>query len=262
MASTSTRVQTNNWIHSPKPNPEGRLRLVCIPYAGGGGQVFNPWPALLPAEVELFAVNLPGRGRRLLEPPIAELSKLIELLAPQLPCDDKPFVLFGHSMGALVSFELARELRRRHRAAPLHLFASGCFPPHVPDPHPIHTLPGPEFIQEVRDLNGIPKEVQENQELMDLMLPVLKADFTLTETYVHRPEPPLACPITVYGGATDPLSGDRDIMEGWRQHTSGKFSLQMLPGDHFFLQSAQRLLLTLISWELKEIIHRLGASPA
>jgi medium-chain acyl-[acyl-carrier-protein] hydrolase len=251
MPSTSQQEQSEQWLMWPRPNPAGRLRLICIPYGGGGAQIFHTWPDLLPAEVEVCAVNLPGHGRRLTEPAISELPKLVEVLSPMVP-RDRPFALFGHSMGALLSFELARRFSQDQGCRPLHLFVSGCYAPHLPDPHPIHALPDAEFVEELRCLNGIPKEVQQNQELMELMLPTLRADFKLTETYVYRSEPPLQCGITVYGGWTDPLA-PRGLLDGWRQHTIGKFSVRMFPGDHFFVHSAQELLLGFVSSELKQL---------
>jgi medium-chain acyl-[acyl-carrier-protein] hydrolase len=187
-----------------------------------------------------------------MEPPFVDLSCLIAALTEALiPLLDKPFAVFGHSMGALVGHETVRSLRRRNARMPVHFFASGCFAPHLPDPYPLHHLPHEEFVRELRHLGGMPKEVLEIQELMDLILPSLRADFTATETYVYKDEPPVSSPISVFGGWRDPLTTEESL-EAWRIHTTGYFSMRMFPGDHFFIHSMQRPLLDLIVSELRQ----------
>jgi medium-chain acyl-[acyl-carrier-protein] hydrolase len=241
----------NRWVTCPKPKPQAKLRLFCFHYAGGGALIFRPWSDSLPPTVEVCAIELPGRGTRLMEPPFTQLEPLIqELTRVLLPYLDKPFAFFGHSMGALVSFELARILRRDYGLSPVHLFVSGRRAPQLPDPDPpIHTLPEPEFLDELRRYNGTPEAVLENAELMQLLLPSLRADFAVLETYVYTPEPPLECPITTFGGLSD-REASRDELEAWRDQTSAAFSLEMFPGDHFFVHSAQPLLLQALSREL------------
>jgi medium-chain acyl-[acyl-carrier-protein] hydrolase len=170
-----------------------------------------------------------------------------------LPLVNKPFAFYGHSMGAIVAFEIARRLRKSGSRLPERLFVGGCFAPHIPDPHPIHHLPEAEFVQELQLLNGIPAEVLQNRELLNLVLPSLRADFTLTETYVAGAEPPLPCSISVFGAWRDPLT-TRDSLEAWNSHTAAEFSLRMLPGDHFFLNSQRQLLVNLISTELRQLM--------
>jgi medium-chain acyl-[acyl-carrier-protein] hydrolase len=153
-------------------------------------------------------------------------------------------------MGGLVSFELARLLRKKYGLNPAHLFVSGYRAPQVPDPDPpIHALPEPEFLEELRRLNGTPEAVLENAELMQLLLPALRADFAVIETYAYIPESPLDCPITAFGGLQD-REVSCDDLEAWREQTNAAFSLQTLPGDHFFLHSAQPLLLQSLSQKL------------
>lgn len=212
---------------------------------------FRSWSNSLPPTVEVCPVELPGRGARLKVPPFTRLSPLVQAIAHAiLPHLDKPFAFFGHSMGALISFELTRLLRRDYSRSPVHLFVSASRAPQVPDPDPpIHALPEPEFLEELRHLNGTPKEVLENTELMQLLLPVLRADFAVIETYVYDPEPAQDFPITAFGGLQD-NEVSCDALKAWREQTSASFSLQMLPGNHFFIQSAQPLLLRLLSREL------------
>jgi medium-chain acyl-[acyl-carrier-protein] hydrolase len=214
--------------------------------------MFRTWPDALPAGVEVCPVQLPGRSARLMERPFTELSSLTRVLAEALPTLlDKPFAIFGHSLGALVGFELARQLRKHHDVNPVRLFASAGCAPQVPRGRPpIHTLPAEDFLTEVRRLKGIPTEVLEDEELMEIILPVLQADFALYENYVYSSEPPLNCPISAFGGLWDGSVNQSDL-EAWRDQTIGAFSLRMLPGDHLFLNTTQPLLVQLISQDLQ-----------
>jgi len=170
-----------------------------------------------------------------------------------LPYLDKPFAFFGHSMGGLVSFEVTRLLRREYGVSPVHLFVSGRRAPQIPPPSlPIHALPETEFILELRRFNGTPQAVLENTELMQLLIPIIRADFAVLETYVYTDEPALNCPITVFGGLQDQEVSYNNL-QAWQEHTNAAFSLQMFEGDHFFLHSAQSLLLQSLSQELRYI---------
>ena len=238
-----------------RPNPEAELRLFCFPYAGAGASIYRTWPQKLPPIVEVRAVELPGRGTRLRERPFLGLLPLVEHLGEALePYLDKPFVFFGHSMGALIGFELARLLRREGKSLPLHLLVSGHRAPHLPSKHrPIHSLPEPEFLEELKNLDGTPEAVLQNSELMELLSPVLRADFSVCETYYYHEEPPLSCPITAFGGTED-RDVDRSMLEPWRLHTEGRFTLHMLPGNHFFLQSSENELLRIVRDVLKQSV--------
>ena len=239
-----TNTPTSNWVTCPQPNRQAKLRLFCLPYAGGSASSFRTWSNSLPLTVEVCPIELPGRGMQMGSVPFTQLKPLVGAIAQVLlPYLDKPFALFGHSMGAIVSFELAHLLRRRYEQEPLHLFVSGRRAPQIPPPQPcIHTLPEPAFLDRLRRFNGTPKAVLENAELMQLLLPTLRADFAVIETYNYAAEPPLDCPITVFGGLQDDEVG-LDDLQAWRQHTNACFSLQLFPGDHFFLHSAPELLL-------------------
>jgi len=242
----------DSWIACRKSIPQPRLRLFCFPYAGGGVSIFRAWSDGLPADVEVCPIQLPGRGPRLIEPPFNRLSPLIHALAEALfPLLDKPFAFFGHSLGALVSFELARQLRRQYAVQPVRLFISADRAPQIPnrDP-PTHSLPEGEFLMAVRRLNGTPREVLEDEELRQIMLPLLRADFAVYETYWYATEPSLNCPISAFGGLQDHRVSRGDL-EAWRDQTSVSFSLRMFPGDHFFLNTTQPFLLRVLSQELR-----------
>jgi medium-chain acyl-[acyl-carrier-protein] hydrolase len=167
-------------------------------------------------------------------------------LAPYL---DKPFAIFGHSMGALIAFELARHLRREYAIEPVRLFVSGRPGPQTVRSRSINALSDSEFLKLLWAYNGTPEEALRNPELMELMLPVIRADFAVSQSYVYTPEPPLQCAITAFGGLHDETIS-REHLEEWREHTRGRFLLRMLPGDHFFLNTARALLLAAISKEL------------
>ncbi len=247
----TTPVAPAPWVARLRTRPHARLRLFCFPYAGGNAAIFRTWPDGLPADIEVCPVQLPGRGTRLMEPPFTQLSPLIQALADSLlPLLDKPFALFGHSLGALVGFELARHLRRQFGLHPVRLIVSAARAPQIPcGDLPIHTLPDGEFVAKLRRLNGTPREVFEHEELMEIVLPPLRADFALYETYVYSTEPPLNCHISTFGGLQDRNVSHSDL-EAWRDQTTGSFSSRMFPGDHFFLNTTQPLLLQVLSQEL------------
>jgi len=241
----------DSWIIYRKPNSRARVRLFCFPYAGGSALVFRTWSDGVPPEVEVCPIQLPGRGTRLRELPCTRLAPLVQALAHALsPLLDKPFAFFGHSLGAIVSFEFARQLRRQRGVEPAHLFVSAAPAPQLPHRGRIlHTLPGPEFRAALRQLNGTPPEVLAHEELMQIVSPIVRAAFSVYETYVYVNDAPLTCPITAFGGIHDPCVR-RDDLRAWQIQTRGMFSLHMFPGDHFFVQAAESELCRLIAQKL------------
>jgi len=178
----------SRWLARWGEKPEATVRFFCFPYAGGSTNTYRTWQGLLPESIDVAPVQLPGRGERLSEPPFDRLTEMVEALARELmPYFDKSFAFFGHSMGALISFELTRWLRRHNKTMPSHLFVSGRRAPQVPEPvAPTGNLLEQEFIERVRQLNGTPKEVLDHPELMQLVIPLLRADFAVCETYKHQ----------------------------------------------------------------------------
>lgn len=241
----------SKWVTCPRPNPNATLRLFCFPFAGGGASIYRPWPTRLPATIELCPIQLPGREDRYREPAFTSVIAAARALSRELePYLDKPFAIFGHSMGALVGFEVARALRHGGLPAPLALFVAAYPAPQAPLARaPIHRLPDREFIEEMRRMQGTPAAVLENAELMEFMLPILRADFEACDTYTCAPEPPLACPFFVYGGAED-REVDESGLDRWREQTSASFTRRLLPGNHFFVQSHRDLLLADVADQL------------
>ena len=248
------------WFPYAKQRPSGKVRLVCFPYAGGGAGLYRTWSEQLPPYIEVFAVQLPGRETRTRETPFTRMPELIDAVAPVVRAlTDRPFAFFGHSMGAMIIWELACEMKRRYGREPIHLFVSGRRAPQVAETSPpIHALPEAEFINELIRYNGIPKEAAEHVELMELKKPLLRADFELCETYRYQPGFRANCPITAFGGLEDP-DETKELIENWRERTTRFCKVQMLPGDHFFLQTSEKRLLEMLSEELRRIA--LWAAP-
>ena len=246
------------WVVFPRRLPDPKLRLFCFPYAGGGASIYTRWPELLPPGVEVAAVQLPGRESRLAEKPYAELTSLVEKLGEVLaPYMELPFALFGHSNGGLMAFELARLLRAQGRRLPLHLFVSGRPAPQVEITEPpIHALPRGEFFTELRRFGGTPEEVLENEEMMALVEPLLRADFALGETYEFVPGPPLAIPVSAYGGETDEEVPTWQV-EAWREQAGGDFRFVLFPGGHFFLHDDRDRVLQELGRELWPHLSRI-----
>lgn len=259
----STRSPLNGWAVYPSRNPTARLRLFCFPYAGGGATVFSTWPRGLPPEVEVVAVQPPGREARIGEKPIANLAQLVEAMHPQLlPHMDRPFAFYGHSNGGLMAFELARTLRRTGGPMPRHLFVGGRPAPQMDvDEEQIHALPHDEFLDALRRFAGTPEEILQHAEIMELIEPVLRADFSLGETYVYTPEAPLDLPISSYGGERDD-EVSREEVEGWSEQTTHEFRLKMFPGDHFFINGDRAAVLQEISRELRPLLAALSPAGA
>jgi medium-chain acyl-[acyl-carrier-protein] hydrolase len=249
------------WVRCQKPNPDARLRLFCFPFAGGIA-VYNSWFDELPRDLrsvtELCSIHFPGHEPNRRESLFSELSLLLDLLVPVIAsCQDIPFAFFGHSLGALVSFELARRLRRQQIAGPIHLIASGHRAPQLQDPHPaIHQLSEPEFTAQLRELGGTPEAVLQDPELMELLVPVLRADFAICESYVYVAEEPLDCSITAFGGNGDSRVS-RAELSAWQTQTCKSFSVRMFPGGHFFVKTAQMLVLRILAEDLKDVLKRL-----
>lgn len=229
------------WVMTPRSNPQAAQRLFCFPYAGVGPSVYRPWLAALPAHIEAKVIQLPGREGRWREPALTSIPDIADRVARAIvPHLQPPFVFYGHSLGALLSFEVTRRLRAAGHALPRHLFVGAHRGPQLPNPHSaIGHLPDDGFIAEVRKrYDGIPQAVLDNPELLELMLPCLRADFNAFETYEYRAEPPLDIPISAFGGDQDGYVKTHEVA-GWREQTTGRFRMRVIPGNHFFMQTGR-----------------------
>ncbi len=239
------------WIQRYRPNDQARLRLFCFPYAGGRASIFRPWTDGLPAEIEVCSIQLPGREERLRELPYKRLGPLVEdLVVALVPYLDRPFAFYGHSMGALVSFEVARLLHKEYDRHPVALYLAAFRAPQLPNPNiKIHHLPT-EVFKVVLRADGIPETILQNDELMQLMLPTLRADYEVCDTYEYHEETALPCPFFLYCGQEDVRIRESDMLP-WPVHTSGESRLTLVPGSHLFIHSSQDMLLTEITQSLE-----------
>ncbi|MET8977440.1 alpha/beta fold hydrolase [Streptomyces sp. NPDC004539] len=210
-----------------------------MPYTGVGASLYAAWPGLLPDDVEPIAVQLPGREDRLFDPHVTDVDSVARALADVLrPRFSVPVAFFGHCAGALLAFEVARELEVRYGVRAAHLIVSAAPAPDSPvPPPPLHTLSDAEFRAVVRASEGAPQEVLDSDAYMELLLPGMRADFAMWSRYRHRPGAPLTCPVTVFGGADDD-EVTAPALRAWQAHTTGAFAERVFPGGHFFLRTA------------------------
>ena len=240
-----------HWFLCPQPRPRAALRLFCLPFAGAGASVYRTWPQALPDSIEVRAVQLPGRESRMREPRAASAAALARAIADALePCFDRPFALFGYSLGALLAFETARELRRRGAPQPACLFAAARHAPQLSAVHPpMGRLPPARFIEEIEHYYQPEDAAWRMPELREIILPILRDDVCLADAYEYTHEAPLACPIEVFIGAQD-RSVPAANAQAWREQTARGFSLHTLPGGHFFVHTALPQLLEIVGRRL------------
>ncbi|MBN1203858.1 MAG: thioesterase [Myxococcaceae bacterium] len=244
------------WFPARRPNPRASLRVFCFPHAGGSASAFSGWSEALPASVELAAVQLPGRERRILEPPLRQLPALLDALEAALaPLLDKPFVLFGHSMGARVAMALAQRWQARGTALPVGMVVAASPAPHIPRLFYSSGLDDARFLAMLRSYEGTPAEIFAQRELLELMLPVLRADLAIADTVL--PRVPVRCALSAWGGAGD-FHISNEALERWREMTTGEFRRRGFPGSHFFVRSAQPQVLQ----ALREELARWGLASA
>ena len=220
----------------PEPAASFRRRLFCFPFAGGGAAIFRPWRSALPRDVEVIGVQLPGREGRFREPLFKAMAPLVEQLAEAIqPLFDRPVTFFGHSAGALMAFELARTMEANWGLRLERLIIGGCNPPHLQSPlnYSLHHLPDAELVDAMRKLNGTPQVIFDDPELMQLFLPVVRADIGLAETYACPAGAKLGCPITALWGERDGHTS-REAVQRWSELTGKEFSMRVVNGDHFF----------------------------
>ena len=246
------KIGGSPWIDRDQVKSPAPSRLFCFPYVGGGSWIYRGWSEYASKEIEIIPVELPGRDKRLWDEPYSRLLPLARTLADVLP-QEKPFAFFGHSMGALIAFELAREQQRRQSGMPFCLFASGCSAPQIPRRSaPRHVLSNPELVEELRELGGTPDEVLQDSGMMELFLPTIRADFAIVETYEYAQSTGLDCPIVVLHGDQDKET-TRDDALAWQLQTSSAFKMHTFHGDHFFLHAEKGAVVNLITNEVSKL---------
>lgn len=239
-----------------KPQPEARVRFYGFCHAGGNSSIFLPWQHALGPAVEVCGVQLPGRGWRISHPPERNMSVLVNAIVRDLQLQSAlPFVFFGHSLGALIAFEVARALKLLHLPQPMHLWVSGCDAPQSRQPsRRLHELDDAALIEALAHYGGTPREVLAHRELMQIALPSIRADFALAADYSYLPMPSLDTPITVFTGAADEHV-NQDNIAHWSRETTGAFGLECFPGDHFFIESDGEQVVSSIRKHLHELIQ-------
>jgi medium-chain acyl-[acyl-carrier-protein] hydrolase len=236
------------------------LRVFCFPFAGGSAAVYGEWSRLLPPYVKVVPIEYPGHGRRFAQSPLAAVDQIAQVHAGELlaDLDEGPYALFGHSMGAVVAFELARELRRRGAPLPVKIYASAtlapCSPEHEARGEDVSAMTDDEVRDRLIELGGTPQEILDNADLMELMLPIVRADMAACEDYVYRPETPLPCPITALGGVDDDTFEQSELTR-WGEVTSKSFEVVTLPGGHFFLRTHTAALTRWLGEDIRKMLR-------
>lgn len=244
---------SSNWFITLKQAKNSYARLFCFHYGGGSASSYKEWAKDLAEHVDLVAVQLPGREGRFGEPLLSNVSQVVDELHKNFDGYlGKPFVFFGHSTGSLIAFEFTRIMRKKEASQPKHLIVSGTKAPQIPlKKPPIHNLPDSRLVEEIRKYNGIPSAILGNKELMSIFLPIIRADFSIYETYQYSPEEPLNFPITALGGLSDNTFDSAHLLE-WQKQTTSSFEYSLLPGDHFFIRSSYQQIITIVN----KILHQ------
>lgn len=248
----------NPYLHAPAATADARLRLFCIPYAGGSAAAFRGWPARVGHHVEVIGIQLPGRGARIEEPPISDFQRLLNELGAAIDAatGHMPYALFGHSMGALLAFELCRRARRYGRRQPELLFVSGRGAPHCPSRRrPVSAMSDTEFLRELRELNGTPAAVLDNPELMEFLLPAIRADFELLDSWRHVHESAIDVPIVGLAGRCDDHAAVEHVVQ-WQHHSRVGFELLTYGGGHFFVHDEEASVVRDVGARLAPLLAR------
>ncbi|MEV6771985.1 alpha/beta fold hydrolase [Nocardia sp. NPDC051030] len=246
---TSTVIDPTLWLRRFHPAPQAPVRLICFPHAGGSASYFFPVSRALTPGIEVQAVQYPGRQDRRTETPIGDVEQLADHIATALrPALDRPVALFGHSLGAMVEFEVARRLENDGHEL-LGVFASGRRAPDRYRDESVHTLPDSALIANMKELSGTDPRLLGDAEFLQSVLPALRADYHAAETYRCRDRAPLRCPIVTLTGDQDPMVSAAEA-QGWAAHTAGEFQLHTFPGGHFYLDQHVPAVLGLIAEQL------------
>ncbi len=248
-------TRRGDWIIRPHRMAAAAVRLVCAPYAGGAASAYRLWPDDLPSWVDVCAIQLPGREQRYGEAFVTNMPEVAEaVVAAVMPLADLPLVFFGHSMGAIIAFETVRLLQSRHGIVARRLIISGRRAPHLPSARPdMHGLPQGALLDELRRLNGTHTDVLSDPEMLGIVLPIVRADFKLIETYRMAQAVPLACPVSAIGGDADPDVSPA-MLRDWHMTTRDEFEMKIFAGDHFYHNAQKRSVLEFISSKLQQAI--------
>jgi len=240
-------TENERWLSYAQLSAD-RPNVFCFPFAGGGASLFRAWMQFAPRTIAICPLQPPGREERFVEKPFDSMEGIVAAATNALlPHVAHPYALFGHSMGALASFEIIHALRERGAPLPLHLFVSGAPAPQLASRIPsIYDLPREEFLPAVQRYGGVPDEVMQSQELLELLIPRLRADLAVTGTYVYRERPQLAIPITAFAGLDDDIVTP-DLVEAWQKQTTAAFKFHPFRGGHFFITQESREIVLMLA---------------
>jgi surfactin synthase thioesterase subunit len=243
---TAMAMDHELWVRHFHPAPDAAIRLVCLPHAGGSASFYFPLSRRLSGDLDVVAIQYPGRQDRRHEPCVDDLRSLAVAVFEALrPLADRAIALFGHSLGATLGFEIAR-LFERTGVTPAHLFASGRAAPSRPRPEQFHLDGEAALLSDIRRLAGTDSRILGDEEILRMALPAIRADYKAAETYRYQPAPPLSCPITAFAGDADPKA-TVDEVGAWADHTNAGFRLRVFPGGHFFLAHHQEAIVRAIA---------------
>lgn len=242
--------------------PDAKLRLFCFPFAGGSTNTYMEWVKYLPKEVEVVLVQPPGRGSRMFEAPHKTMETLVaEIMECKAYITQKPYIFFGHSLGGLVAYELSCQLYNSSMLLPRHFIASGCCAPHqIRDRQVVHNLPKSDFIESLKKLNGTPREVLANEELMELVIPMLRADFQIAETYRGKLIP-MPFPLLVLNGKEDANVCEHQL-NAWNELSKVRCQRVTVPGDHFFIHQYQEKVISQVLQVVKVVLYKAAQDVA
>ena len=247
-------VNGDVWFFCNKPKSGATMRLFCFPFSGGGASVYRSWSDAMSEEIEVRCVQLPGRETRYKEARVTDIKTLVKDIVKAIECyQDKPFAFFGYSLGALLAFEVSRELRKQNMKLPNHLFVAAMHAPQAPPVHPpLSKLADDKFLQQIEHYYQPQDEAWNNPGLREIFLPVLKDDIALSDSYTYQDEMPLPCPIDVFAGEDDrgaPLA----LTQCWSEQTSTQMNHHVFKGGHFFINTSLNEIQSLVLKALKPL---------
>ncbi|VAW80210.1 hypothetical protein MNBD_GAMMA12-2521 [hydrothermal vent metagenome] len=244
------------WIKCYRESSQSKLKVFCFPFAGGSASAYRLWKDYLSEEIDVYAIQLPGREERISDPLLTDLKASVKEIADEiLPLLDKDFVFFGHSMGAVMALELAHILEQQNKIPRQVIVSARCSPLLVDPETQIHQLSDKGFVQAIRDYNGTSEIVLQNKELMAMFLPILRADFSMSETYQYSQTKPLSCPLTAICGIEEKELEEHHIT-GWQAVTTGAFTTKMFAGGHFFIKDEIEVVLPYLNNVLNDLINK------
>ncbi|MFF1560542.1 thioesterase II family protein [Streptomyces sp. NPDC058279] len=249
------KQNTGLWVRRYHASDESPIQLVCLPHAGGSASFYFPMSQSLAPAVDVLSVQYKGRQDRRDEPGITDIGAFADALTAQLiPWLDRPLAFFGHSMGAVLAFEVTRRLERDHGTSPVRIFASGRRSPSSYRHETVHLRDDDGIVREMRELSGTDARILGNEEILRMVLPAIRSDYTAIENYRAAPEDVVRAPITVLTGDADPKTS-REEADAWESHTTGGFDIHRFPGGHFFLANHQEPIMKIIREELDAAVR-------